>query len=296
MRFQRIIVVGAGAIGSSYGALLSTRNDVLLVGNERHVKSMSERGLVLSGAMNGVFRVKASTSVEEIPPDSLVLLATKVYDIQRAVISVRGMLREDTVILALQNGIRIKEMVEGAAGGATVVRGVTSAAAEFFEPGKVSFWPGWTIIEWSPASERIAAVLNECGLKTKISEDIRVDEWKKLVVNCVVNPLTAILRVRNNEIMEDSLREIRRRVVEECVAVARAEGVELGENMLDRIERALTEYKNYSSMCQDVMKGKRTEIDFLNGKVVELGKKHGIPVPVNEALVGLVRAVEGRVR
>ncbi len=113
-------------------------------------------------------------------------------------------------------------------------------------------------------------------------------------MNCVINPLTALLRVPDNEVAADCLRDLRRRIVEECVAVARAEGVDLDMGILEELEGVIPSYRNFSSMCQDVMRGKRTEIDFLNGKVVELGRRHGIETPVNEAMVSLIRFLEGR--
>ncbi len=169
-------------------------------------------------------------------------------------------------------------------------------AAEFFEPGKISFWQGETVLESTPTSRRIAKVFNESGLKTKISNDMQEEIWKKLIVNCVINPLTVILQVRNNEIMVDSLREIRHRIIQECIAVSQAEGIGFQSNLEECIERKIAGYTNYSSMYQDIVKRKKTEIDFLNGKVVELGKKHGIPTPVNEALVGLIKFLEARRR
>jgi 2-dehydropantoate 2-reductase len=148
------------------------------------------------------------------------------------------------------------------------------------------------LLEPVQTSERIAQVFNESGLKTRIVKDIREELWKKLIINCVVNPLTAIFRVRNNAIMVDSLRWIRHEIIRECVAVGKAEGIRFQENLEELIEQKIAGYTNYSSMCQDILKGKKTEIDFLNAKIVELGKKHGIPTPVNETLVGLVRFLE----
>jgi 2-dehydropantoate 2-reductase len=106
--------------------------------------------------------------------------------------------------------------------------------------------------------------------------------------------LTAILRVRNNEIGATSLKEIRQGIIEECSLVAEAEGVHFEQGLETEVDRKIRGYTNYSSMYQDVAKGKKTEIDFLNGKIVELGRKHGIRTPVNETLVGLIRFMEAR--
>jgi len=183
----------------------------------------------------------------------------------------------------------VEKVVEGKA---EVVRGLVTLAAEFFEPGKISFWRGETFLESTQTSERVARVFNVVGLKTIISNEMQEETWKKLIVNCVLNPLTVILQVRNNEIMIDSLREIRHEIIQESIAVGNAEGIGFESNLEECIERKIARYTNYSSMYQDIMKHKKTEINFLNGKIVELGRKHGIPTPVNDTLVSLIKFLE----
>jgi len=295
MSFQKIFVLGAGAIGSTYGALLSQRNNVTLIGRRTHVDAINKNGLTLSGDVTGKFLVKAETAIKEIPSDTLILLTTKAYDVARAVTGIKSMLRDDTVILVLQNGLGIEDIVgKVVEGKAEVVRGLVTLAAEFFELGEISFWQGETFLESTQTSERIAGVFNESGLRSKIANDLQEEIWKKLIVNCVVNPLTAILQVRNSEILVDSLKEIRHKIIKECIAVGKAEGIGFESNLEERIERKIAGYTNYSSMCQDLMKRKKTEIDFLNAKIVELGRKHDIPTSVNETLVGLIRFLEAQ--
>jgi len=297
MSFQKIFVLGAGAIGSTYGALLSQRNDVTLIGRKAHVDAVNKNGLTLSGNIKSTFLVKAEMAIKEIPSETLILLTTKAYDAAGAVTSIRPLLRKDTVMLVLQNGLGIKDIVGRiVAGKAEVVRGLVTLAAEFFEPGKISFWQGETFLEPTQTSERIARVFNVVGLKTKISNDMQEEIWKKLIVNCVLNPLTVIFQVRNNEIMIYSLKQIRHKIIQESIAVGNAEGVSFESNLEECIERKIARYTNYSSMCQDIMKRKKTEIDFLNGKIVELGRRHGIPTPVNDTLVGLIRFLEVRAK
>jgi len=295
MSFQKIFVLGAGAIGSTYGALLSQRNDVTLIGRRAHVDAVNKNGLTLSGNIKSTFLVKAETAIKEIPSETLILLTTKAYDAAGAVTSIKPLLRKDTVMLVLQNGLGIKDIVGRiVAGKAEVVRGLVTLAAEFLEPGKISFWQGETFLESTQTSERIARVFNETTLKTVISNEMQDEIWKKMIVNCVLNPLTVILQVRNNEIIIDSLKEIRHKIIQESIAVGNAEGVSFESNLEECIQRKIARYTNYSSMCQDIMKRKKTEINFLNGKIVELGRKHGIPTPVNDTLVSLIRFLEVR--
>ncbi len=291
--FQKIFVLGAGAIGSALGAFLSQKKDVTLIGNKAHVDAINTHGLIIRGEITRRFSTKAETSIKEVPPSSLIILTTKAQDSAEAITGIKPLLKRGTVILVLQNGFGIKEIIEGIVGDEIeVVRGLVLMAAEFFEPGKITFWDGEIIIEATETGERIATLLRESGLRTRISEDIKKDEWGKLVVNCVINPLTAILRVRNYEIGVDILKGIRHRIVQECIEVGKAEGMNFEPDLERDIDSKILSYKNYSSMSQDIINGKKTEIDFLNGKIFELGKKHDIPTPVNETLVGLIKFLE----
>jgi 2-dehydropantoate 2-reductase len=207
----------------------------------------------------------------------------------------KPLLRSDTVLLVLQNGLKIRELIQRAAGSrGEVVRGLVLMAAEFLEPGRITFWNGPTIIEDTKTGEKIKALFEKSGLKARVTADIEKEEWSKLVVNSVINPLTAILKARNNEIGVTSLKEIRHGIIEECSLVAEAEGIRFEHGLETEVDRKIRGYTNYSSMYQDIAKGKRTEIGFINGKIVELGRKHGIRTPVNETLVGLIRFMEAR--
>lgn len=290
--FNKIFVLGAGAIGSVYGALLSKWNDVTLIGNKAHIDAVNSKGLSISGDINKTFYLKADIKIREIPEKTLIILTTKAYDSAKAIKRIKKLLKKDTVILILQNGIGNEEIVKQAASGEVrILRGITTMAAEFFEPGKIRFWSGETILEQSKVAEKIAGIFNECTLKTRLSNDINKEAWNKLVVNCAINPLTALLRVRNYEIAVDSLKTVRYEIVRECVEVGKAEGITFPD-LQKSIDKEISNYTNFSSMCQDIMKGNRTEIDFLNGKIVELGRKHHIPTPVNETLVCLIKFLE----
>jgi 2-dehydropantoate 2-reductase len=293
MSFDKIFVLGAGAIGSSYGALLSRKNDVTLIGNENHVDAIISRGLTLSGDVQKEFFIKAETKIREVTSNTLILLTTKAHDSEKAITEIKGLLKDDTVILILQNGLGNKELVKRIVRDEIqIVRGLVKSAAQFLEPGKIAFWNGETILEQTKMSKRIVWLFNESGLRTRISNEMDEEMWNKLVVNCVVNPITAILRVRDNEVAVDSLRQLRHGIVEECVKVGKCEGIVFQLDLKEAIEKDIMKFTNFSSMCQDIMKRKKTEIDFLNGKIVELGKKHNIPTPINEAMTCLIKFLE----
>jgi 2-dehydropantoate 2-reductase len=291
--FNKIFILGAGAIGSALGGLLSGKNDVTLVGSKTHVDTVSSSGLSVSGEIVASFHVQADTKIRQIPEKTLIILTTKAYDSERAIRGIRRFLRNDTVILVLQNGLGNEEIVRRVAGAkARVLRGVTTIAAEFFRPGQVGYWKGETAIAHDAPSIKVAQILNASMLKTTLSKDIEHEIWNKVVINSVVNPLTAIFRVRNREIGTRPLANARHHIVRECVQVGNAEGIAFPKGLEQSIDREILAYTNFSSMCQDILKRKKTEIDFLNGRIVELGRKHGVPTPVNETLVDFIKFLE----
>ena len=295
MSFDRIFILGAGAMGSVCGAFLSRNYGVTLIGDKAHVQAVNSKGLSISGDMNGTFHLKADTEIHEIFEKTLIILTTKAYDSAKAVEGIHRFLQKDTVILILQNGLGNEDIVRHVVGSkARVLRGITTMAAEFFKPGEVKFWNGETVIGRGAVAEEIAGIFRASMLKTRLSEDIDGEIWSKVVVNCVVNPLTAIFRVRNRDIVVDSLVTVRHQLARECVAVGKAEGITFPEDLEKEIDMEISNYTNFSSMCQDIMKGNRTEIDFLNGKIVKLGRKNHVSTPVNETLVCFIKFLEGK--
>ena len=297
MTFRRIVVLGAGAVGSAYGALLSRRNDVLLVGRAEHVRAINARGVVVEQDEKGTYKLPAVTTLDEISQDTLILVATKAYDLLDSLKPIRDLVRKDTVLLLLQNGLGIEETASRALKGrGEIIRGLATLASEMLAPGRIRYWKGQTILSPGTTAARVAQVLEDSGLAVRTVTDFATEVWKKLVVNCVINPLTAILQVRDNEIGGEPLSGIRHAVVREVVAVGVAEGVALKSDLVDFVDQLIPRYENRSSMLQDLTRGNRTEIDFINGKVVELGKRHGIPTPANDCLTQLIRFLEVRPR
>ena len=294
--FRHVVVLGAGAIGSFYGTILSKRVDVLLIGRGEHVNAVNSRGLIVSGAIEGRFLIRASTHLTEVSKDTLILLTTKAQDSEKAIRGIRSLLNPYTVILVLQNGLGNEDLVRNLLDQSIgVVRGLASSGVELLEPGEIEVkLLGETVLPRTSTGERVKILFDSCGLETRLSDRMDADIWRKLTMNCVINPLTSLFGVSNNEIAAEPLKEVRRRIVEECIRVASEEGVVLDPSLADEVAKAVSRYSNLSSMCQDIIKGRKTEIDFLNGRVSALGRKHGIDTPVNDVMVALIRFMEGR--
>jgi 2-dehydropantoate 2-reductase len=294
--FTKVIILGAGGIGSYYGSMLSRKSEVLLIGRREHVDAINFRGLEVTGAVEGTFNLDASTELSGIPEGSLIILTTKAYDIEVAVNEFRGLLRPNTTILVLQNGLGTEKLVQSLVGPeVAVVRGLASTGVEFLSPGRIEVkLVRETVLPKTATGVKIGRLFDLCGLDTRFSGRMDFEIWRKLTMNCVINPLTALFRVSNTEIAVEGLREVRRGIVDECIRVAEREGVHLEGDLEEEIAMAAASYSNISSMCQDIKKGRRTEIGFLNGKISELGRRHGVATPVNDVLTSLIMFMEGK--
>src|SRR2546430_5906057 len=293
---MEIIVRGAGAIGSLYGAKLAAGNDVTLVGRAEHVAAINSHGLRIEGIESQVVRIHAATKIEQIGPEALIILTTKVPDSAAVLRPIAHLVRDDTTILCLQNGIGSERIARAALGDRGVVlRGITQFGAIFESPGVIQFMArGYTLLERHERSDRIAAVLTAAGLDCRVTANIARDVWHKLVINCVVNPITAILGCEVGAIANPQLDPLKELVIAECVAVAESEGVVLEGNFQQEISDFFRPSRNIASMLQDLRRGRMTEIDYLNGAVSAAGTRHGLECPVNRALTAIIKAMEAK--
>jgi len=291
---MKIIVLGAGAIGSLYGAKLSQLNDVVLIGKWKHADSINKNGLKITGLENKTYKIRAATKIGKIKDGTVILLTIKAQDNEKAIKSIKHLLGKNTIIICLQNGLYSENIVKNVVGKkCLVLRAITNFGAVFLKPGIIGYkFYSYTSIEKSPESRGIAENFSRCGLNAHVSNDIRYDMWKKLIFNCIVNPLTAILKVENKGICDEKLNPLKRLIIGECLKVAEKDGISFDINFLDALHNEFKSSINVSSMQQDLIKGKKTEIGYLNGAVAGMGRKFGIKCPVNEALLSLIRFLE----
>src|SRR5262249_38489033 len=213
-----------------------------------------------------------------------------------AIAPIAHLVAPETTILCVQNGLYSENLVKEIVGGrCLVLRAITHFGAIFRTPGVVELKvSASTCIEQSERSAAIADAFTRCGLDGQVTDRIKDEMWQKLVVNCVINPINAITRAEVGAIADERLRPLKQLIVDECRSVAARDGVDLPADSVDRIDRQYAPSRNLSSMQQDLLKGRRTEIDFLNGAVARLGAQYNIACPVNEALTMIIKAMESQ--
>lgn len=293
---MQILILGAGAIGSVYGAKLSKFHDVTLIGSAAHVSAIQRDGLVMRGHTTGTLRLPAFTSVPSIAPGTLILLTTKVNNNVAAVAPIVEMLPSNVTIVCVQNGLCSEDLVKNLVGSrALVLRAITQVGGVLVEPGVVdNTVVGYTLLESHEQTPAIAAVLTEAGLDGRIIPDIKKEVWRKAIFNCVINPTTALIGSEVGGIVDPQLNGLKQQIIDECLAVAKADGVTFDEDFVALIDRVFAGARTIASMRQDLMKGRRTEIDHMNGAVADLGRKFGIATPVNAAMATMIRYLESK--
>jgi 2-dehydropantoate 2-reductase len=300
----RICVVGCGAVGSLFAANLAQLEDVEVWAYDlarEHVDAINAHGLRLSGAGEVVGRVRATADAAELPRCDFGIVATKAMHTGSAIAATAHAFA-DGCVGSVQNGLgneeAIAEHVE------RVIRGTTFPAGRIVEPGHVQ-WDvkGDTTIgpfEPSPAPfeevERLADAFTRGGMPTAAVRDARGPQWRKVIFNAATNPVGALTGLTHGRVCEDTaLRRLVTGLVDEGKAVAAAQGIQLDadpEDLIDHAARPEVAYDHKASMLQDVEARRQTEIDYLNGGIVRFGREHGVPTPLNEAILALVKGVE----
>lgn len=294
---MKILVMGAGAVGSWFGGLLARAgHHVALVARPAHVEAIRRGGLRLeSQAFDECVRVVAHTDVTAVHGVDLVLLCVKATDTEAAAASLAPALADGAAILSVQNGVDNAERARRVLG-RPVSPAVVYVAVAMAGPGHVRHHGrGELVLPDDGVCVRLAPVLQAAGIAVQASANIVGAQWAKLIVNCAVNPLSAIARLPFGPLLQGAgVADVMRDVVAECLAVARAAGIEVPGDPHEGLRRTLSQSRQHASMAQDLMRGRRTEIDHLNGHVVAVGRRLGVPTPVNRTLQALVKLLETR--
>jgi 2-dehydropantoate 2-reductase len=290
--------MGAGAVGCYYGGMLARAGHaVTLIGRALHVDAIRAAGLRLeSQAFDARIAVAASTDAAAAAPARLVLCCVKSGDSETVAGQLAPHLAPDTIVLSLQNGVDNAARLQAALK-QRVIPTVVYVGTEMAGPGHVRHHGrGELVLGAAPESAELAALLSAAGIPATVSENVAGELWAKLILNCAYNALSAITRLPYGVLRPLSgVEAVMRDVVAECLAVANAAGVTVPGDAWEAVERiARSVPRQYSSTAQDVMRGRRSEIDHLNGYVTREGERLGVATPVNRALWVLVKAIELR--
>ena len=296
---MNIVILGAGAIGSLFGALLSKKNNVLLIGRTSHVNAIRKNGLTIDGKTQLNMKISAEDAVDAVSFSvDLLIVTVKSYDTESAIDQAKQIIHNKTVVLSLQNGLDNIKAIEHVVDRRQIIVGVTTHGAFFSKPGCIKHTGvGKTILgeldgETSERIKNIENVFNKSGIETVVSKNIIEDMWVKAVVNSCINPITAFFGCSNGYLLENPLLEkIVEKVCLESTNVANAYGMNLSRQiMIKKTKEVIRETsENYSSMIQSVRKGRKTEIDSINGVLVDIGRTYDVDVSLNEILVSLVK-------
>jgi len=293
---QTIAVMGAGAVGCYYGGMLARAgHDVVLIARPQHVQAIERDGLRLeTRTFDERVRLRASAEVDVVRGAQLVLFCVKSTDTESAAAAMRPHLSPDTLVLTLQNGVDNDERVRSVLAN-EVAATVVYVATEMAGPGHVKHHGrGELVIAPTSRGASLTDMLSAAGVPATTSDNVRGALWAKLILNCAYNAMSAIGRVPYGRLVEGlGVPEVMHDVVAECLAVAQAEGVTVPGDV-EAVVRGLaaTMPAQFSSTAQDVMRGKPSEIDHLNGLVVRRGAARGVPTPVNRVLHTLVKLIE----
>ncbi|MRD48449.1 ketopantoate reductase family protein [Caenimonas koreensis] len=293
----KIAVMGAGAVGCYYGGMLARAgHDVTLIARPSHVEAIRERGLHMdTRGFDEFVAISASSDASAVKGAQIVLFCVKSMDTESAGAQIHPHLAPDALVMTLQNGVdnadRLRSVIHDRAVAATVVY----VGCEMLGPGHLKHHGrGELTIEPSHLSEQVAQAFTDAAIPTTVSDNVRGALWVKLILNCAYNAVSAIAQLPYGQAVAGvGVKDLMRDVVDECKAVAKAEGVTLAGDVDVAISKIIeTMPAQYSSTAQDLARGKPTEIDFLNGLVVRRGQAHGIRTPANQALWALVKLLE----
>ncbi len=307
---MNLLVFGAGAMGSVFAGFLSKENNVAVIGREKHVSVINERGLRITGIWGEhIFtELEAYTSVSEIPVASgfdLIMITTKSNDTHGAVDAIMPFVGAKTAVMSMQNGIGNEDIISGAVGFENTMGGMAIFGARVPEPGsaEVTVFASDCLVGdlaggASNRAEDVATVFSKAGIPTKASDNIIRDKWMKVFYNIALNPLSAILSVSYGKLGEkDASKEIIKSLLEEAFKVVEAMDIPLKFTSSEYYDYLLETQlpptaAHKSSMLQDLERGRKTEIDYLNGAVVRLGGELGIKTPVNKTITNIIKSLE----
>ena len=299
----RICIVGCGAVGSLFAAHLARRSEAEVWAYDvwkEHVEAIRKNGLRLSGAEEFTAKLNATGDPKEIPRCDYGIVATKAIHTRSAIAQVAHVFDTASAVCSVQNGVGNEEII--AEHVKYVIRGTTFPAGHPIAPGHIGFdikgdtWIGPFEPTHTPMSkvEELAGLVTRSGMNVIPLQDARGAQWTKLIFNAATNPVGALTLLHHGAATRFApTGELFNNLIEEGEAVAKALGIELHGDARALVQKgANAPGKHRASMLQDVLAKRQTEVDFMNGAIVEWGKKTGVATPLNQALWELIKGLE----
>lgn len=300
---MRIAIFGVGAMGCLFGARLSPRAEVTLIGRWPEQLDALHRArlrIIHPNRREEYADLHATDDATRVAPVDVALILTKSARTKAVASMAADILKPDGIALTLQNGLGNREIIARHVGPSRALLGVTMEGAAIQKPGVLRYAGGGETFlarqdGAGEALDELAALLNAGRLPTEVVDDVSSLLWGKLAVNAAINPLTALLRVPNGALLDSPrARQVMRDAAQEVAAVAEANDIHLPFTDPARRAEEVAEKtaSNRSSMLQDVLRGVPTEIETICGAVMRSGRTLGVPVPTNTLLYRLVKALE----
>ena len=306
--FKHIAVVGAGAVGSFYGAMLARAGHrVTLIGRPAHVQATTRNGLKLDLATSSateIIQIEASTELSSLHTADLVLFCVKSTDSASVAFQIAPYLAPHALVMSLQNGVENAALIAQHIPHA-VIPSVVYVATEIPAPGFVKHHGRGELVIGTMQISRlsdpqktlqdIVLLFASAQVTVQISQNVMAELWSKLMINCAFNAISGLAQIQYEKLAAlESVRNTQTALVKEVIAVAQADGIDLSETVaLQAVAQiSVTMGSQKSSTAQDMARCKPSEIDHLNGFIVRRGQALGVPTPVNQALFALVKLVE----
>ena len=300
---MKVAIIGAGAMGSLFGALMAEAGaDVWLQDiRAQQVRAIQENGLVVETEdTERTVSIQATVDPKRIGAADLIIIFVKAMHTRAAAEAAARVAGRTGAVLTLQNGIGNAEIIAERVGPNRTLAGTTAHGATALGPGRVRHagagptqigpWGGFN----AERLRKIAAALNRAAISTQITEDVQSALWGKLLVNVGINAITALTGIQNGQLLDlETTRMLSRAAVAEAMAVAKARKIDLPDNAAEHVlQIAAATGPNRSSMGQDVDHRRQTEIGAINGAVVTEGRRFGIETPVNQTLTALIETLQ----
>ena len=300
---MKICVVGCGAVGSLFAAHLARSGEHEIWAydvSKQHIAAIRERGLRLSGAEEFTAKLNAAADPAEIPRCDYGIVATKSIHTRAAIAQCARIFDGHSAVCSVQNGVGNEEII--AEHVKLVIRGTTFPAGHVIAPGQVGYdikgdtWIGPFEPTNTPMQkvEELAAIITRSGMNTIAMPDARGAQWTKLIFNASTNAVGALTQLHHAAATRfGPSGHLYNALIDEGLAVARALGIELHGDPHELVKKgASAPGKHKASMLQDVLARRQTEVDFMNGAIMQFGEKTGVPTPLNRVMWALIKGLE----